>query len=295
MKKQRLNLRNVVAIAICLTATASIFLSCRKEPDNTGDANTQITYFALNSKDLPSPAVGVIHEDKKYINVVVPFNTDARALVPTITVSKGAKVTPASGVAQNFIRAINHPGKDMWKYTQPVKYTVTGKNGKKSTYDVCITESYEGGGGLNVDGYRICFLDGASYHARYSVNDDFVQIELHQGWIWGDQDGGKNGRDMNNCIVLAEEIPGIIKADTLCMGYYEGCVGAIMLGGKYVYVGTKLTLELEYLPVDPSTGRICSFHLNISGTVIDPYDTSNPPKEHVLDGWYVGPVWWSGI
>jgi hypothetical protein len=45
----------------------------------------------------------------------MPYGTDLTNLVPTITVSAGATINPASGVTQNF--------------TNPVVYTVTAEDG----------------------------------------------------------------------------------------------------------------------------------------------------------------------
>jgi hypothetical protein len=55
--------------------------------------------------------VGVINEKLKTITVQVPKGTDLAHLVPTVTTTEGATVTPASGVACDF--------------TNPVTFTVT--------------------------------------------------------------------------------------------------------------------------------------------------------------------------
>ena len=59
------------------------------------------------------------------ISVVMPAGTDVTNLVPTITVSAGATVSPASGVATDF--------------TNPVTYTVTSSNGAPDSQDYHIT------------------------------------------------------------------------------------------------------------------------------------------------------------
>ena len=60
-------------------------------------------------------AAGVIDESDHTIAVEVPNGTDVTALTPTITVSTGASVSPASGTAEDF--------------TDPVAYTVTAEDG----------------------------------------------------------------------------------------------------------------------------------------------------------------------
>ena len=80
----------------------------------------RIYQFRLNGKYN-----GVINEEQKTISVYVPAGTDLKALVPSITLSEGASVTPLSGVATDF--------------TQPVAYTVTN-NTAKAVYTVTVTE-----------------------------------------------------------------------------------------------------------------------------------------------------------
>jgi ABC-type uncharacterized transport system auxiliary subunit len=107
MFKRSFNLRNVAAIVACLAVTA-IFSGCEEE-DEPLSGDKQITAFSFN---VP-PADGKIDEDAKTISVSVPNGTVVTALVPEITVSDNATVSPRSGVAQNF--------------TNPVTYTVTAE------------------------------------------------------------------------------------------------------------------------------------------------------------------------
>ena len=93
MTKRIFKLRNVVAIAICLAATTA-FLSCKKDSNEK-----KITAFSITAP----AAAGVIDEAGKSIAVTVPAGTDVTALVPQITISKKATISPASGTAQNFI------------------------------------------------------------------------------------------------------------------------------------------------------------------------------------------------
>lgn len=65
---------------------------------------------------------GLINEDEKTILLAFPVGTDLTHLVPTIVVSLGATVDPASGVAQDF--------------SAPVVYTVTALNGTTVEYTV---------------------------------------------------------------------------------------------------------------------------------------------------------------
>lgn len=80
----------------------------------------QITQFVVNGQ-----WVGVINQQLLSISVQVPEGTNLKALVPTITATEGATLTPANGVAQDF--------------TQPVDYTVTYNTASK-TYRVTVSE-----------------------------------------------------------------------------------------------------------------------------------------------------------
>jgi len=67
---------------------------------------------------------GIIDEIAHKIECYVPAGTDVTDLVPTIEVSEGATVSPASGEAQDF--------------THPVVYTVTAMNGTTAEYTVTV-------------------------------------------------------------------------------------------------------------------------------------------------------------
>ncbi len=72
-----------------------------------------------------SEGTGIVDEDAHTIAVTVPFGTDVTSLVPTIAISTGATVSPASGVAQDF--------------TSPVTYTVTAADSSIQTYVVTVS------------------------------------------------------------------------------------------------------------------------------------------------------------
>jgi hypothetical protein len=85
------------------------------------------------------PATGIVDGDAKTIAVTVPFGTDVTNLVPTITVSPGATVSPVSGAPQDF--------------TGPVVYTVTAADGVTAAWTVTVaifSFTVEGPGDLMV-------------------------------------------------------------------------------------------------------------------------------------------------
>ena len=88
----------------------------------------RILSFVLNGQYL-----GVINETAHTISVQVPVGTNLTSLIPTITTTEGATVTPASGLPCNF--------------TNPVNFTVT-----------CNTASYT---------YKVTVVEMAAPHALY--------------------------------------------------------------------------------------------------------------------------------
>lgn len=93
----------------------------RREVTTTSSEKRLLT-FAFNG--LSPAVVGSVNETAQTVSLTVPFGTDRTELVPTLTVSPNATVSPASGVAQNF--------------TNPVTYTVTAQDGSQQTYSVTV-------------------------------------------------------------------------------------------------------------------------------------------------------------
>lgn len=81
----------------------------------------RITAFTLNGSYM-----GIINQDNRTILVRVPTTEDVTSMVPSITTTAGATVTPASGEAVDF--------------SQPVQYTVTYRTAT-ATYTVTVEQS----------------------------------------------------------------------------------------------------------------------------------------------------------
>jgi len=86
-------------------------------------AAKDITLFDFNA--LTPAVVGTIDATAHTVALTVPFGTAVTALVPTITVSDFATVSPATAVATDF--------------TAPVVYTVTAQDGTTQTWTVTVT------------------------------------------------------------------------------------------------------------------------------------------------------------
>ncbi|QHW00598.1 PQQ-binding-like beta-propeller repeat protein [Spirosoma endbachense] len=117
------------------------FVSCKKTDDpvvipgsTTGPgSNTSTTGTKSSAKTITaftlaalSPAVNAtIDATAKTISATVALGTDVTKLVPTITIADKATVSPASGVAQDFSRAVT--------------YTVTAEDGSTQAYTTTVT------------------------------------------------------------------------------------------------------------------------------------------------------------
>ena len=77
---------------------------------------TDILAFVLSEQTGPA----IINTSNHTVNIEVNSGTNVTALIPSITVSAGASVTPQSGISQNF--------------TNPVIYLVIAENGTDSQY-----------------------------------------------------------------------------------------------------------------------------------------------------------------
>ncbi len=122
---------------------------------------------------------GVIDEILHRIDFVLPAETDVTQLVPTIEVSEGATVDPASGVAQDF--------------TNPVTYTVTAQNGTTAVYTVTVVLE---GGEVEPTGKTVLIKDftgarcvncpAAAEHAhnlQHQLDEDHIFIlSVHAGF-----------------------------------------------------------------------------------------------------------------
>lgn len=123
---------------------------------------------------------GIIDEVARRISFVLPAETDVTQLVPTIEVSEGAKVEPASGVAQDF--------------TNPVTYTVTAQNGTTAVYTVMVIVE---GGDVEPTGKMVLIKDftGArcvncpaaaeyAHNLQHQLDEDHIFImSVHAGFL----------------------------------------------------------------------------------------------------------------
>lgn len=116
-------MRTIFKSLSILALAVALLTACNKE-----SSENRILSFTIAGLNVE----GNITESPKAVVVVVPYGTDVTSLVPIITISEKATISPASGVATDF--------------THPVTYTVTAEDGSKATYTATVTVSPNGGG-----------------------------------------------------------------------------------------------------------------------------------------------------
>ena len=121
-----------------------------------------ITGFASNALS-PVVVAGVVDATAKTISATVASGTDVTKLVPTITLSDKATVSPATGAAQDFSKAVT--------------YTVTAEDGSTQAYTATVTVDkpvYNGTVYIgNLDGYFYA-LDALTGAKKWEFQDDEV-------------------------------------------------------------------------------------------------------------------------
>lgn len=91
---------------------------------NTPKTSTGKTITGFNFNNLYPAAIGTINETNRTILLNVPLGTDVTNLLPIIS-TDGSRVSPNSGVPQNF--------------TSPITYTTTSTDGSTQSYVVTVT------------------------------------------------------------------------------------------------------------------------------------------------------------
>ena len=121
MKRKRLG----IIVLILTVVSALIFITaCPTDPSETATEILSFVFAAADNDGIDADVTATI--DGTDISVSVPNDTDITGLAPTITISDGASVSPASGKAQDF--------------SAPVTYTVTAADGETTaSYEVKVS------------------------------------------------------------------------------------------------------------------------------------------------------------
>lgn len=121
---------------------ALVIVSCSSDDNDkiVQSSLNSITSFKINFEGLSED--DVIYDLGNNITISVPFKTDITGLVPNITISDKATISPASGEAVNFVDGVVMP------------FTVTAENGDEKVYNVTINIRGEVGSGSQVKTYH---------------------------------------------------------------------------------------------------------------------------------------------
>ncbi len=125
MKNMSFN-KEILTRTMLVTTFLSFFMvTCAKEDGGNPQlrSDKQILYFAF--QDAEPLVVATIDETARTVTAVLPQGVDITALRPTITVSDGATVSPASGEARDFSGGVN--------------YKITAEDGSVDVYFVQVT------------------------------------------------------------------------------------------------------------------------------------------------------------
>ena len=240
MTKRRLNLRNVVAIAICL-AGITMFSGCDKEPDpvNTGtEQEANIVAFTFTGIDGSAS----IDKSTRTVTAKAKATTDLTAIKAEFTLSLNATAT-VNGVTQVSKQTANN-------FTSPVTYSVTSGDGKTiEEWVVTITKKSDIG----------------------EMAENFSMTKV----TWGESDG-VGGSYTIQCIRTADgcyerrtgEAEGLMQAWIIMhpeedlSTYYSLCTGQPLYTETYTLWDGKLkglewALDItERLPTNPPPVRI---------------------------------------
>jgi hypothetical protein len=150
-----------------------------------------ITGFALNGL---SPVVNcAINDSTKTITGTVPYGTNLTALVPTITISANAAISPASGVAGNF--------------SHEADYTVTAADGSMQVYKVIIAQAPPSGEGIAAQ-----LIANATYPSTYGVIAQIYSAAHTFGTAW---------KYPNDTTVTAASANGVVPSFKYTSAWYN--------------------------------------------------------------------------
>lgn len=232
---------------------------------------------------------GIIDEVARKIGFVLPAGTDVTQLVPTIEVSEGATVEPASGVAQDF--------------THPVTYTVTAINGTTAVYTVTVVLE---GGDVEPTGKTVLIKDftGArcvncpaaaeyAHNLQHQLDEDHIFIlSVHAGFqatpigsfpnfITDEGTEWYNNHDSNP--LFAVDHVALTDGNTFSEGQIDAPVTAaleeeqsfeIVVGRQFDETSRQLQVEVQAIALDDRDGEF--------------YITACLVEDHII-GWQTTP------
>ncbi|MDR3519505.1 MAG: DUF5018 domain-containing protein [Candidatus Pacebacteria bacterium] len=146
-----------------LSTTSTVTTSIAINTSTVKSSDKLINSFIFSG--LNPEEDGAVDNTNYVVNLVVPTGTDLTKLIPTISVSDGATISPASDIAQDF--------------TNPVIYTVTAEDGSTQSYTATVSTDQPTTTTLSSDKLINSFtFAGLSPEVYGSVDNTGYQVNL---------------------------------------------------------------------------------------------------------------------
>lgn len=129
-------------------------------------ASTEKDIYSFKFEELDPTVNGLVNPTAYTVDAEVPFGTNLTNLVPTISISSFATISPASGLAQDF--------------TNPVTYTVTAEDGTTQQWVVEVSQTAQGVTTLFYEDFE----DLSTLPSDWIVinNDGYIQASGEERW-----------------------------------------------------------------------------------------------------------------
>lgn len=168
-------MKRIFSILSVFLAVAITTVSCSSSDDSpTLSSLATITDFTVAIDGVS--ADDITYDLGTNITVSVPFGTSLTAVVPTISVSENATVSPVSGSEVTFVDG------------EAKTFTVTAENGDVTKdYTVTINVKGEVGSGSRLETYVLADLYGENSTSTYAYNEaNFVSQISKEVNDWGE-------------------------------------------------------------------------------------------------------------
>jgi len=133
---------------------------------NKTPASSEKNIYSFKFETLDPTVNGLVNPAEFTVEAEVPFGTSVTALVPTISISSFATISPAAGLAQDF--------------TNPVTYTVTAEDGTTQQWVVTVSQTAQGVTTLFYEDFE----DLLTLPADWIIinNDGYTQASGEERW-----------------------------------------------------------------------------------------------------------------
>lgn len=229
--------KTLLAIYIAIMCVA---VACKKDEPTPTPITPPVVTTKSSAKDITklsfaalSPAIdATIDATNKTISATVPAATDVSKLVPTITLSDKATVSPATGVAQDF--------------SKEVSYTVTAEDGSTAVWKVGVKIAISIATTKIIDCNNVPEVwedlgDGVDYIVKCSLRFSDSKVYTIKPGVKIQFDNGDAGFEISNSAALkmigTASKPIILEGSTATSGFWNGVfLSAVNLENQWEYV-----------------------------------------------------------